>query len=104
MGDSVRDDYLLISIEPPYRHPHGIGYRDMYKLIVATRFKGFSLYPLISWPAHVFVYRIVDENIEERTEFSPGQVELVTWAMLFRTFLDAEDHYNKTVPQIGRGS
>jgi hypothetical protein len=46
-GD-VRDDCMLISIEPPYREPRGIGYRDVYKFVIATRFKGHSLLPITS--------------------------------------------------------
>lgn len=93
MSDSLRDDYMLVSIEPPFQEPKGIGYRDVYKIIIATRFKNRSLYPITSWPCHVSVFRILNENIERGSDFKPGDVRLFTWAMLFRTIDDAERHY-----------
>jgi hypothetical protein len=56
MRIAAREDYMMISVEPPYRKPFGIGYRDVYKLIIATRLKGYSLYPIRSWPCHVSVF------------------------------------------------
>ena len=95
MRDAVRDDYMLISMEPPYRQPVGIGYRDAYKLIIATRFKGDSLYPTTSFPCHVYVFTMADENIEAQSEFRPTQVRMLAWAMLFGTSAEAEAHYRQ---------
>jgi hypothetical protein len=92
MKDGVRDDYMLINIEPPYREPSGIGYGDVYKLILATKFKGDSLYPIRSWPCHVYVFMISDEKIEAELEFRAGQVRIVAWGMLFQTLAEAESH------------
>lgn len=90
-----RDDYMLISMEPPYRQPFGIGYRDIFKLIIATRFKGYSLYPITSWPCHVSVFVTADQNIADGAEVRPDQVRNVAWAMLFQTQAEAETHFMK---------
>jgi hypothetical protein len=96
MRSAARDDYMMISMEPPYRQPSGIGYRDVYKLIIATRFKGYSLYPITSWPCHVFVFLTADENIAAGPdEVRPDQIRNVAWAMLFQTFAEAETHAKK---------
>jgi hypothetical protein len=95
MRDAIRDDYMLTSMEPLYRECVGIGYRDVSKVIVATRFKGDSLYRTTSWPCHVYVFTMADENIESQSEFRPTQIRMVAWAMLFRTGAEAEAHYNQ---------
>jgi hypothetical protein len=95
MRDAMRTDYMLISMEPPYRDPHGIGYRDIYKLVIATRFKGYSLYPITSWPCHVTVFLIANENIDAAVEIGLGQMRNVAWAMLFQTLSEAEAHGKK---------
>jgi hypothetical protein len=95
MRDAVRTDYMLISMEPPYRDAQRIGYRDVYKLLIATRFKGYSLYPITSWPCHVSVFLIADENIGTTLEIGSGQIRNVAWAMLFQTLAEAEAHAKK---------
>jgi hypothetical protein len=95
MRIAARDDYMLISMEPPYRQPLGIGYRDIYKLIIATRFKGYSLYPITSWPCDVSVFLTTGENIAAASDFKPDQIQCVAWAMLFRTLAEAETHSKK---------
>jgi hypothetical protein len=92
MRDAVRTDYMLISMEPPYRDAQRIGYRDVYKLVIATRFEGYSLYPITSWPCHVSVFLIADENIGTTLEIGSGQIRNVAWAMLFQTLAEAEAH------------
>jgi hypothetical protein len=97
MRDSVRDDYMLISVEPPFRQPHGIGTTDVYKLVVACRFQGQSLYPITSWPCHVFVYRSLHAILPEQTDFGQGDLQVIAWAMLFRTGEEADALYRKSL-------
>jgi hypothetical protein len=87
-----RDDYMLISMEPPYRAPHGIGYRDVYKLLIAARHEGHSLYPIRSWPRDVYVAE-TNENVDKGLEIKADQVRIVAWALLFRTLPEAEAHF-----------
>lgn len=91
----ARDDYMLISVEPPYLQPFGIGYRDVYKLIIAARLNGCSLYPIKSWPCHVSVFLAAAEDIVAGPEVTPDRVSNVAWAMLFRTLADAETYSKK---------
>jgi hypothetical protein len=95
MRAAVRTDYMLISMEPPYREPQGIGYRDVYKLVIASRFKGYSLYPIMSWSCHVAVFLIPDECIDSGLEIASDQIRTVAWAMLFQTLPEAEAHAKK---------
>jgi hypothetical protein len=90
-----RDDYMLVSVEPPYREPFGIGYRDVYKLIIATRFKGQSLYPITSWPCHVSVFLTTEENIAAGSAVNPDLARNVAWAKLFQTLAEAEAYSKK---------
>jgi len=96
MRDAVRDDYMLISMEPPYRESQGIGYRDIYQLVIAARFKGYSLYPITEWPCHVYVFASANPNIDAENEITPDQVRMVAWAMLFRTLAQAEIHFKQS--------
>jgi hypothetical protein len=46
-----RDDLLLVKVEPPIiGQPYGLGGRDIDTLLVATRHKGDSLFPIKEWP------------------------------------------------------
>jgi hypothetical protein len=91
----VRDHYMLVSIEPPLEERHGIGYLDIYKVILATRFKGQTLYPVSAWPSHVSVMTYPAELGPADTEITPERVQVIAWAMLFRTREHAAAHFNK---------
>jgi hypothetical protein len=52
-----------------------------------------DLFPISSWPYHVVVFAIADENLETGLEIKSDQVRNLAWAMLFQTFAEAETHY-----------
>jgi hypothetical protein len=90
LRDQVRDDYLLIEIEPPLiGQMYGLGDQDIIRLLLSTRFEGTSLFPFKDWPCHVFVARILDDVITKTLVFTLGQVELIAWGTIFRTLDDA---------------
>ena len=93
LRDQVRDDYLLIEIEPPLiGQMYGLGGQDITRLILSTRFEGESLFPFKEWPCHVYVARILDDVITKTLVFTLGQVELIAWGTVFRTLDEAAAH------------
>ena len=90
LQDDYRDDYMKIAIEPPLiGQPFGLGQNDISELLIAARWKGFSLYPVNQWPLSVYVIRIIDPSILQEKYFRKDQVQLIAWAMLYKTRLDA---------------
>jgi hypothetical protein len=86
LRDNVRDDHMLIDIEPALDGQRfGLGADDITQLIVSARHRGQTLYPIAEWPFYVYVARIVDKAIIESREFTRKQVELIAWGTLFRT-------------------
>jgi hypothetical protein len=91
MRDAVRTDYMLISMEPPYRDAQRIGYRDVYKLVIATRFDGYSLYPIyfVALPC-LRVLGLRTKTLVRR--WKSGLVRFAMWHGLFQTLAEAEAH------------
>ncbi|MBE7539803.1 MAG: hypothetical protein HS122_15515 [Opitutaceae bacterium] len=86
LRDQARDDHMLIEIEPPLiGQSFGRGGEDITRLIISTRHQGETLFPITTWPASVYVARILDENVIEARMFKREQVELIAWAMIFST-------------------
>jgi hypothetical protein len=84
---------MLVEIEPTLLgQPFGLGDRNVSRLILSARHQGYTLYPITEWPSHVYVSRILDETILETLVFTKEQVELIAWAMIFRTMEEAEAH------------
>jgi hypothetical protein len=82
----TRDDLLLIKIEPPLvGQSYGLGSRDIDTLLVATRHKGASLFPIKEWPVFVYVSRLLIENPEEREQIHDNEFELIAWAEIYET-------------------
>jgi hypothetical protein len=84
-GD-VRDDYLLIHIDPPILgQKYGLGEKDICELIVATRHEGTSLFPIVDWPVYVHVARVLVDSPEEREVLHNIEFEEIAWAELYET-------------------
>lgn len=67
LSSESRDDLMLIGIDPPLiGQPYGLGGEDIYKLIIATRHQGETLYPIKRWPVFVHVARILAGDPEKQ--------------------------------------
>jgi len=90
LRDRIRDDHMLIEIEPPIiGQAYGLGGRDITKLVLSARYQGDTLFPVKQWPCHVYVARILDESIAKTLTFTSQQVEMVAWGMIFQTVEEA---------------
>lgn len=85
-----RDDLLLIMVEPPLiGQPFGLGGRDIDTLLVGTRHKGATLFPITDWPVFVHVARLLIKNPEEREQIHDNEFESIAWAELYATESEA---------------
>ena len=82
----MRDDYLLITIDPPIiGQKYGLGGKDISEVIVATRYKGDNLFPITNWPLDVHVARLLDNIPESAVKLSSSQFAEIAWAELYPT-------------------
>jgi hypothetical protein len=93
LRDEARDDHMLIEIEPALDGQRfGLGSADITSLIISSRHRGQTLFPISEWPSFVYVARILDDTVFSSHTFSRDQVELIAWGMLFPTRKEAADH------------
>jgi hypothetical protein len=87
LRDDVRDDYMLVRVEPPLvGQRFGLGPKNVDQLILASRVAGYTLYPISSWPCPVYVWRLRhDDGVSATGSFSSAQVELIAWGLIFDT-------------------
>jgi hypothetical protein len=79
-----RDDYLLIHISPPFEiRENGIIGDQISELIIATRHKGVSLFPIVQWPVSVYVLRVVNKNPTELDKIEDDELALIGWAEIY---------------------
>jgi len=84
-----RDDYLLIRISPPLDgHNYGTSGGQISELVIATRHKGVSLFPIIKWPIAVYVLRVLIENPEEHDVLTDEDLALIGWAEIYDSQLN----------------
>lgn len=80
-----RDDYLLIGIDPPLNgQVFGLGERDVDQVVVATRHRGETLFPIKRWPVFVHVARLL-VPYEGQDSVRNDEVESIAWAELYAT-------------------
>jgi hypothetical protein len=89
IATNKRDDLLLVRIDPPLLgQQYGLQGRDVEQVLVATRHKGGSLFPVTQWPVYVHVARpLVD--ITGLDKIQSNQLESIAWAELYQTEQDA---------------
>jgi hypothetical protein len=93
LRDELRNDYMLVDIDPPLPGQRfGLGGSDVTSLVVSSRHRGQTLYPVSEWPSHVYVARLVDNKIPSESALSKGQVELIAWGTLFKSLGEASDY------------
>ncbi|MCC6672164.1 MAG: hypothetical protein IT458_13970 [Planctomycetes bacterium] len=80
-----RDDYLLIGIDPPLNGQFfGRGGRDIDQVVIATRHRGESLFPIRRWPVFIHVARLL-VPYEGQDVVRNDEVEPIAWAELYAT-------------------
>lgn len=85
-----RDDLLLLKVDPPLPgQKYGLGSHDVDMVLVATRHRGSSLFPINEWPTFVHVARPLVEHPELRDYLGSDEFESIAWAELYRTESDA---------------
>jgi hypothetical protein len=85
LQDSARDDYMLVRIDPPILgQKYGLGGLNIDHLILSARLAGRSLYPINEWPCHVYVMRIVNDQILKTLSLEKEDVQMIGWGTLQR--------------------
>lgn len=99
LHDELRDDYMLVDIDPSLPGQRfGLGASDITTLVICSRHRGQTLYPVSEWPSHVYVARFVNNKMPSASALSRGQVELIAWGAIFRSLGEATE-YAATVGQ-----
>ncbi len=91
--DGIRDDYMLVEIEPPLagRECRLPQQEVVSQLLLASKWRGLTLFPVSKWPMPVYVMVILDETIMEAKSFRPHQVRMIAWGTLYETVEEAID-------------
>ena len=91
LRDNVRDDYMLVEVEPPISGTEcGLAEREVVtQLLLASKWRGLTLFPVAEWPMPVYVMVAVDPAIVNARSFRSDQVRMIAWGTLHRTIEDA---------------
>jgi hypothetical protein len=101
MRDGNRDDYMLVRISPELLgQPFGLGNNNIDILLLATRHRGFSLYPVTQWPTSVYVTRLVNRDVLNDISFTSDQVELIAWGEIFPDLQEATSRAKQLEPKL----
>jgi len=82
-----RDDALLAEIDPPIAAWTSMESNTSI-VILATRHKGCSLFPVSEWPLSVHVAKPLVENVQGRDYLELTEVQTIAWAELYETEQD----------------
>lgn len=102
LHDELRDDYMLVDIEPSLPGQHfGLGAADVTTLVIGARHRGQTLYPISEWPSHVYVARLVNNRVPSTNALSGGQVELIAWGVICPSLEEASGYAASVGGQAG---
>lgn len=90
LRDDQRDDYMLVALDPPIiGQGWGLGGTDIDEVLIHTRHRGYTLFPVTEWPAFVGVHRIVDQGIKATGVLTAGSTVPMAHGVLHRSRPDA---------------
>jgi len=92
LRDHLRDDHMLILIDPPLDgRDLDLGPTVISELVISSKYRGQTLYPISEWPSFVYVSRLLDDEPLTSLFIKPEQIELVAWGMIFPSLEQAQD-------------
>jgi len=98
LTSSVRDDYMLVRIDPPLvGQRFGLGEEDLHYLVLASRLQGDTLFPVSCWPCPVYVMRLLADGPIAAGSLLDSQIELITIGLVFRTLDEAVEDVERRV-------
>ena len=80
-----RDNLLMTRIDPPIPPLKYWDNLSINLVLLATRHRGASLFPINEWPVYVHVARPLVDNPESRDRFLEGEFASMLWGELYRT-------------------
>jgi hypothetical protein len=91
--DHRRGDYMLVDIQPPLLGQHfGLGQTEVASLVISTRHRGQTLYPISEWPSYVYVSRLVKGPASSGAPLLEGDLEPVAWGAIFKSLQSASEY------------
>jgi hypothetical protein len=91
---------MLVAVEPPViGQPYGLGSEDIYYLLLAARWEGYTLWPISKWPTPVYVLRLLGKSAIGQPEIDQGEAQLIEWGVLHRTYEEASRSVSQQVPR-----
>jgi hypothetical protein len=88
LRDEVRDDYLLVSVDPPIKPDISVVGEAIHELVLATRLADESLFPISPWPCYVYVGRLRGASPATET-ITKEDLQILTFGNLFKTAEEA---------------
>ncbi len=80
-----RDNCLLVHLEPSLDgRNYGVAGKVINEVVLATRFKGDTLFPPNRWPLDVYILRIAKGEMEDYDTFDTQELVNMAWGELYR--------------------
>lgn len=100
LRDRARDDYMVVKVHPTIiGQQFGLGGTDVETVILSSRLRGSTLFPVTEWPCDVYISRVLDPRIFGGSEFAADQVQLIGWGRIFQSRQDALAEADRYEPQ-----
>lgn len=80
------DGYMLCEIDPPIvGQPYGLGGQDIYRIVVASRHDGYSVFAINSWPTYVHIARLARNISDDEFTLAERDIESIGWGEIYES-------------------
>lgn len=85
------DEYMLCEIDPPIvGQPYGLGAQEIYRVIIASRHSGYSIFAIKDWPGYVHVARLIRDVSGDKFAIAENDIESIGWAEIYESSVAAK--------------
>jgi hypothetical protein len=85
MRSELRDDLALVEVEPPLPRRVYDTTQDVRWLIIASRLKGTTLFPVSEWPLPVYICRVKGKYERASKAIMEEDLAILDWGEIRRT-------------------
>jgi hypothetical protein len=85
MSSELRDDLALVEVEPPLPRQVYDTTQEISWLILASRLKGTTLFPVSEWPLSVYICRLKGESEPGSEAIIAEDLAILDWGEIQQT-------------------
>jgi hypothetical protein len=96
--NSLRDDFALVTIDPPIHREIYNTNIDLSEIVLASRLDNASLFPVTEWPVYVYICLLKKDLADDLVFIEKDDFSIIDWGVVYPSEQEAANSMIKKIP------